>query len=162
MSILDEREEYLKNPYFKGHEYGDFTPFYVTIAFCSVLGGVLFILNIVFCWCSRHRDYWQNRHTVLSYWDLGNRWIQPLWTVLPHKTPPLDLSELEPGRIKYPQVRHEIVQYHDPESQGATPQPQEYMEMQKRENTIATCSASFDNCTRHQLQVGDNLKQQNS
>lgn len=63
MSILDEREEYLKNPYFKEHEYGDFTPFYVTIAFCAVLGGFLFILNIVFCWCSRHREYWQNRHT---------------------------------------------------------------------------------------------------
>jgi len=63
MSILDEREEYLKNPYFKEHEYGDFTPFYVTIAFCTVLGGCLFILNIVFCWCSRHREYWQNRHS---------------------------------------------------------------------------------------------------
>lgn len=75
-------------------------------------------------------------NSVLSYWDLGNRWIQPLWTVLPHKTPPLDLSELEPGRIKYPQVRHEIIQYHDPESQGGTPQPQEYMEMQKRESEI--------------------------
>lgn len=63
MSILDEREEYLKNPFFKEHEYGDFTPFYVTIAFCAVLGGFLFILNIVFCWCSRHREYWQNRHS---------------------------------------------------------------------------------------------------
>lgn len=63
MSILDEREEYLKNPYFKEHEYGDFTPFYVTVAFCAVLGGFLFILNIVFCWCSRHREYWQNRHS---------------------------------------------------------------------------------------------------
>lgn len=63
MSILDEREEYLKNPYFKEHEYGDFTPFYVTVAFCAVLGGFLFILNIAFCWCSRHRQYWQNRHS---------------------------------------------------------------------------------------------------
>lgn len=129
MSILDERDEYLKNPYFKEHEYGDYTPFYVTVAFCAILGGVLFILNIVFCLCSRHREYWQNR-------DTGNRWIQPMWTVLPYKTPPLDLSELESGRIKYPQVRHEIIQYHDPESQGTTPQPQEYMEMQKRESEI--------------------------
>ncbi|KYQ50847.1 hypothetical protein ALC60_09986 [Trachymyrmex zeteki] len=138
MSILDERDEYLKNPYFKEHLYGDFTAFYVTIALCTVLGVFLFILNIVFCWCSRHREYWQDRNSgdVLSCWDLGNRWIQPLWTVLPHKTPPLDLSELEPGLIKYPQVRHEIVQYHDPESQGTTPQPQEYMEMQKRESEI--------------------------
>ncbi|XP_029177027.1 uncharacterized protein LOC114945103 [Nylanderia fulva] len=126
---LDERDDYLKNPYFKGHEYGDFTPFYVAIALCTALGGVLFILNIVFCWCTRHREYWQNRHT-------GNRWIQPLWTVLPHKTPPLDLSELETGRIKYPQVRHEIIQYHDTEPQGGTPLPQEYLEMQKRESEI--------------------------
>ncbi|KAM0725398.1 hypothetical protein ACS0PU_008884 [Formica fusca] len=130
MSILDEREDYLKNPYFKGHEYGDFTPFYITIAVCATFGGALFILNIVFCWCSRHREYWQNRHT-------GNRWIQPLWTVLPHKTPPLDLSELEHGiRIKYPQVRHEIIQYHDSESQGAIPESQVYLEMQKRESEI--------------------------
>jgi len=63
MSILDERDEYLKNPYFKEHEYGDYTPFYVAVALCSVLGGFLFILNIAFCWCSRHREYWQNRHT---------------------------------------------------------------------------------------------------
>lgn len=63
MSILDERDEYLKNPYFKEHEYGDFTPFYVAVALCSVLGGFLFILNIAFCWCSRHRQYWQNRNT---------------------------------------------------------------------------------------------------
>lgn len=67
MSILDERKDYLKNPYFKGHEYSDFTPFYVTIAFCTVLGGILFILNIVFCWCSRHREYWQNHHTGESH-----------------------------------------------------------------------------------------------
>lgn len=66
---------------------------------------------------------------------IGNRWIQPLWTVLPHKTPPLDLSELEAG-IKHPKVRHEVIQYHDSESQGATPQPQEYLEMQKRESEI--------------------------
>lgn len=75
-------------------------------------------------------------NSVLFYWNLGNRWIQPLWTVLPHKTPPLDLSELEHGHIKYPQVRHEIIQYHDSESQGAIPEPQVYLEMQKRESEI--------------------------
>ncbi|EFN88836.1 uncharacterized protein LOC105189583 [Harpegnathos saltator] len=129
MSILEDREDYLKNPYFKEHEYGDYTPFYATVAFCAVLGGFLFILNIVFCWCSRHREYWQDRNT-------GNRWIQPMWTVLPHKTPPLDLSELESGRIKYPQVRHEIIQYHDPESHSILSHPEEYLEMQKRESEI--------------------------
>ena len=63
MSILDERDEYLKNPYFKEHLYGDFTAFYVTIALCTVLGVFLFVLNIVFCWCSRHREYWQDRNS---------------------------------------------------------------------------------------------------
>ncbi|XP_014487943.1 PREDICTED: uncharacterized protein LOC106751554 [Dinoponera quadriceps] len=127
--ILDERGQFANNPYFRGYEYGDYTPFYVTVAFCAVLGGVLFILNIVFCWCSRHREYWQDRNT-------GNRWIQPMWTVLPHKTPPLDLSELESRIIKYPQVRHEIVQQEDPEFHGISPHPQEYMEMHKRESDI--------------------------
>ncbi|XP_012228729.1 uncharacterized protein wrm1 [Linepithema humile] len=124
MSILDERNEYLNNPYLDDHgfEYGDFTTFYVTVAICAIFGGILFILNIAFCWCSRHREYWQNRHT-------GNRWIQPLWTVLPHKTPPLDLSELEAGHIPYSQVRQE-------QSPSVVPQAQEYLEMQKRESEI--------------------------
>ncbi|XP_053971123.1 uncharacterized protein LOC128895029 [Hylaeus anthracinus] len=128
MSILDEREDYLKNPFFVKHEYGDFTPFYITVTICSVLFAVLCILNIGFCFCSRHKSYWQNRHT-------GNRWIQPLWTVIPHKTPPLDLSELEPGRTFQPETR-EVLQYHNPKSYKTSPQSQEYMEMQKRESEI--------------------------
>lgn len=66
---------------------------------------------------------------ILFYWDLGNRWIQPLWTVLPHKTPPLDLSELETGHIPYSQVRHE-------QSPSVLLQAQEHLEMQKRESEI--------------------------
>lgn len=62
MSILDEREDYLKNPFFVKHEYGDFTPFYVTVTICSLLFAFLCILNIGFC-CSRHRYYWQSPHT---------------------------------------------------------------------------------------------------
>lgn len=68
---------------------------------------------------------------------VGNRWIQPLFTVLPYKTPPLDLSELESG-IK-PQQKHEVIQYHDLESHDITDaHPQEYVEMQqqKRESEI--------------------------
>ncbi|XP_043585986.1 uncharacterized protein LOC122569265 isoform X2 [Bombus pyrosoma] len=124
MSILDEREDYLKNPYFVKHEYGDFTPFYVTVTICSFIFAFLCILNIGFCWCSRHRNYWQSPHT-------GNRWIQPLWTVLPHKTPPLDLSEIEPGRL-VTQDKQEVLQYHNPKPYGTAPQTQEYMEMQKQ------------------------------
>lgn len=127
MSILDERNDYLKNPYFTKHEYGDFTPFYVAITICSVLGGFLFILNIAFCWCSRYRSYWQDRNT-------GNRWVQPLWTVLPHKTPPLDLSELESARISYPEGGHEI--HDDPVPYPSSMPHQEYMQMQKRESEI--------------------------
>ncbi|XP_043248441.1 uncharacterized protein LOC122395139 [Colletes gigas] len=128
MSILDEREDYLKNPLFVKHEYGDFTPFYVTVGICSVVFAVLCILNLGFCFCSRHRSYWQSPHT-------GNRWIQPLWTVLPHKTPPLDLSELEPGRKVQPETRA-VLQYHNPEPYTTAPQTEEYMEMQKRESEI--------------------------
>ncbi|XP_046832241.1 uncharacterized protein LOC124954711 isoform X2 [Vespa velutina] len=129
MSILDEREEYLKNPYFVKHEYGDFTPFYITITICSVIGGFIFLLNIVFCWCSRHRAYWQDRHT-------GNRYIQSLWTVLPHKTPPLDLTELESIHTTQPIVKSEVIEYHDTESQGKGSNSQEYLEMHKRESEI--------------------------
>lgn len=80
MSILDERDEYLKNPFFTKREYGDFTPFYITITVCSVIGFILFGLNIVFCWCSPWRSYWQNRHTgeciiELNFQTIKNRFI---------------------------------------------------------------------------------------
>lgn len=66
----------------------DFTPFYITIAICTVLGFFLFALNIALGCCSKHRQYWQDRHT-------GNRWVNSLWTATAHKQPPLDLTELE-------------------------------------------------------------------
>lgn len=56
--------------------------------------------------------------------------------MLPHKTPPLDLSELEPGRVLESQEKQEVLQYHNPKSYRAAPQTQEYMEMQKRESEI--------------------------
>ncbi|XP_069678025.1 uncharacterized protein wrm1 [Periplaneta americana] len=68
--------------------YGDFTSFYVTITICTVLGFLLFLLNIVLCCCSRHKYYWQDSNT-------GNRWILPIWTKTPHQQPPLDYTELE-------------------------------------------------------------------
>lgn len=85
----------------------------------------------------------------------GNRWIHSLWVVTPHKNPPLDLSELKPANnsIVYP-VHHEYPSHPYP-SQGTyypesvpgdfeaqfdsrlgTPQPQEYMELHKRESEI--------------------------
>lgn len=58
-----------------------------------------------------------------------------MWTVLPHKTPPLDLSELEPGRLNT-QEKQEVLQYHNPKPYRSAVQTQEYMEMQKRESEI--------------------------
>lgn len=66
----------------------------------------------------------------------GNRWIQPLFTVLPYKTPPLDLTELEPGRAFESEEKREVLQYRNPKSYRATPQSPEYTEMQKRESEI--------------------------
>ena len=54
---------FINNTYVEHHEHGDYTTFYAAITICSVIGGLLFILNIVFCWCSQHRQYWQDRHT---------------------------------------------------------------------------------------------------
>lgn len=42
---------------------GDFTPFYIAIAIASVIFAVLLILNLTFCCCSEHSDYWQSPHT---------------------------------------------------------------------------------------------------
>lgn len=88
MSTLDERTAYKNNPYFTGHIYGNFSPFYVTIAVCTVVLGSIIILNIILGCCSKHRQYWQDRHT-------GNRWLVSIWTATPHKQPPLDLTELK-------------------------------------------------------------------
>ncbi|XP_012263403.1 uncharacterized protein LOC105690293 [Athalia rosae] len=135
MSILEDREEYLKNPYFTGHEYGDFTTFYIVITICAVIGIILFVINSVFCWCSPWRDYWCDRHT-------GNRWIQSLWTNTPHKNPPLDLTELEAGLTTYTRRQEQITQYHHstaPEHHHhhqEVPHSQQYLELQKRESEI--------------------------
>ncbi|XP_043465175.1 uncharacterized protein LOC122500344 [Leptopilina heterotoma] len=129
MSVLDDRTEYLK--YNTGPKlFGDFTPFYVTITICSVIGIFLIILNVTFCWCSRHRRYWQDRHT-------GNRWIQPLWSVTPHNNPPLDLTELEKGTQNYVHHRPQIIEdYQKDELDVATTHPEEYIELHKRESEI--------------------------
>lgn len=63
MTTIEERSEYLKNPFLGRPIYGDFSPFYTTIAVCSVFCAVVFILNIVIGCCSKHKQYWQDRHT---------------------------------------------------------------------------------------------------
>jgi hypothetical protein len=63
MSVFDDRDAYKSNPYFQKSEYGDFTPFYITVTICTILGVSIFILNIVLGCCSRYSDYWNDRHT---------------------------------------------------------------------------------------------------
>jgi len=97
MSTVEERSEYLQNPFWDPDKkiYGDFTAFYITIAICTVLGVFLFALNLICGCCSKHKGYWNDRWT-------GNRWIVALFTATPHKQPPLDLTELEDVEIEYP------------------------------------------------------------
>jgi len=87
-TIEDERKAYLSNPYFTGHIYGSFKPFYVTISICTVVLLSIIILNIILGCCSKHRKYWQDRHT-------GNRWLVSIWSSTPHKQSPLDFTELK-------------------------------------------------------------------
>ncbi|KAK0092326.1 hypothetical protein PV326_001685 [Microctonus aethiopoides] len=80
-------------------------------------------------------EYWQDRHT-------GNRWIQSMWVVTPHKNPPLDLSELKPATIQtayiphYPTSEAGDAESSYPDSRLNTPLPQEYMELHKRETSV--------------------------
>lgn len=66
MSTVEERTAYLDNPFFEKHIYGDFTPFYITIAICTIFGVFLFALNLICGCCSKHRYYWNDRFTGLS------------------------------------------------------------------------------------------------
>lgn len=63
MTTIEERREYLDNPYYEKPLKGDFTPFYITIAICTIFCAIIFVLNIVIGCCSKHRQYWQDRHT---------------------------------------------------------------------------------------------------
>ncbi|XP_052746504.1 uncharacterized protein LOC128199706 [Bicyclus anynana] len=139
----------MESAYFTGNEtykalnpllskVGDFTPFYIAIAICSVILGLLIILNVVCC-CSRYADYWLDRHT-------GNRWIVSIWSATPHKQPPLDFTELEKQyqcvQYIYSDTGSEYSNVHRqaPVSASVSRQPltasQEYLELQKRESDI--------------------------
>ncbi|KAJ2954032.1 hypothetical protein O0L34_g2243 [Tuta absoluta] len=121
---------------------GDFTPFYIAIAICSVILGLILILNVVCC-CSRYSDYWLDRHT-------GNRWIVSIWSSTPHKQPPLDFTELESTYTSIPNTQIQYVhsfpeEYEEHKSESRVPasfsrQPltssQEFVELHKRESDI--------------------------
>ncbi|XP_011300286.1 uncharacterized protein wrm1 [Fopius arisanus] len=150
--VLANRDAWKEYEYNREHQiYSNFTPFYVTVAIFSIIGGILFIFNIICCSCSRYKHYWRDRHT-------GNRWIHPLWVVTPYKNPPLDLSPIKPadgkGNIHSFTSGHPYLTqaypaqgtYYPESEQGdleaqydsrlGTPQPQEYMELHKRESEI--------------------------
>lgn len=127
MTTIAERNEYTNNPYFTKAIYGDWSPFYNTIAVCSIFLFVLLVLNFILGCCSRHTEYWQDRHT-------GNRWIVSLWTATPHKQPPLDLTELEnvgpfhpiSADVEHPNVEHPNVTYYQIERDPRAPFAREY------------------------------------
>ncbi|KAG7313176.1 hypothetical protein JYU34_000269 [Plutella xylostella] len=119
-------------------EVGDFTPFYITIAICSVILGSILILNFICC-CSRYSEYWLDRHT-------GNRWIVSIWSSTPHKQPPLDFTELEsqygniqlvhPPHTEYLASRHREDDVPPSLSQQPLTSSQEYLELHKCESDI--------------------------
>ncbi|XP_054275686.1 uncharacterized protein LOC128994885 [Macrosteles quadrilineatus] len=114
--ILDDPEEYKKNPLFEPHIYSDYSYFYFTASVCTIFLIVLCAINVFFCWCSSERHYWKDSNT-------GNRWILPIWVKLPSKQPPLDLAELE-------------ADYAGPRPVYDTEVPEEFVELQKRESDL--------------------------
>ncbi|CAB3248477.1 unnamed protein product [Arctia plantaginis] len=141
---------YEYNPYFTGNgtyrpvnplisKVGDFTPFYIAIAICTVILGSIILLNVICC-CSRYSDYWLDRHT-------GNRWLVSIWSATPHKQPPLDFTELESNfqEVHYiHRFNDSSEDYREAHRQAVPPsvsqQPltssQEYLELHKRESDI--------------------------
>ncbi|KAF6204632.1 hypothetical protein GE061_018792 [Apolygus lucorum] len=124
-SYDNDRNAYLKNPLSRSHlEKGDFTPFYVTITICTLIGFALILLNVFFCWCSKHKYYWQDPNT-------GNRWILPIWTQTPYKQPPLDLTELEAVAANHASTRVVYETSEIPEHPDS-----QYIELHKRESDL--------------------------
>lgn len=66
-SIFENRDDYLRNPFFTKHEPGDFSPFYTAIGICTVIVIALVALNVFFCCCSKHKDYWLDPNTGTSF-----------------------------------------------------------------------------------------------
>jgi hypothetical protein len=62
-------------------QYSNYPAFYTGITICTIIFGLLVILNAV-CLCTRFRGYWRNKNT-------GNRIIGPVYLVTPRNTEPL-------------------------------------------------------------------------
>lgn len=137
MSSADQRPYFI----FENPEY-NFEKFHIVIAICTVIGAILFILNIALGCCSRYSEYWNDAHTGKTYFVfvcvleqvflkfcLGNRWIVSLWTATPHRQPPLDYTELQTISVPQTQVVYEA---QIPEQR----QELQYLELKKRESEI--------------------------
>lgn len=49
---------------------GNFTPFYIAITICTIIGFALFVINIALGCCSNYSEYWKDRHTGMFYFFL--------------------------------------------------------------------------------------------
>jgi len=145
MTTIEERGAYLNNPFNSKPLFGDYSSFYITIAICTVLFTFLVAINVIIGCCSRHKYYWQDRHT-------GNRWLVSIWSATPHKQPPLDFTELQevasfqtqpleqteyvvsPPRPDEPRGFGRLTHHHQHHQHH--PQAEEYVELQKRESDI--------------------------
>lgn len=61
--VLDDKTEFMRNPFYEPHEPSDYQAFYVTLGVCTIFAFVLFVLNIFFCCFSKHRHYWRKSET---------------------------------------------------------------------------------------------------
>ncbi|XP_061391165.1 uncharacterized protein LOC133326553 isoform X2 [Musca vetustissima] len=142
MSTIDEREAYKNNPYFTGHIYGNFSPFYVTIAVCTVLLSAIILINVILGCCSKHRKYWQDRHT-------GNRWLVSIWSATPHKQPPLDLTELKDASYFQKLQPAQRIFPEDIEAQGEEVPIQQYQQQQHQSRPPRPEGRGFHQQQRH-------------
>lgn len=116
--VLDDKTEFMTNPYYDQHEPSNYQTFYVTLAVCTLFAFALLVVNLFLCCFSKHRHYWRNSET-------GNRYILPIWIKTPAKQAPLDLKELETNFSKPKPVYDSGV-------------PQEFVELHKKESDIWT------------------------
>ncbi|XP_014366355.2 uncharacterized protein LOC106717144 isoform X1 [Papilio machaon] len=139
MSAYESRDYFTENGTYKDLNplttriIGDFTPFYITIAICTILLTFMIILNIICC-CSKYSDYWLDRHT-------GNRWIVSIWSATPHRQPPLDFTEIEvhgqPFQFaSYPTKDYQEVHKSESVVPSISQQPLTYLDLHERESDI--------------------------
>lgn len=61
--VLDDKTEFMSNPYYDQHEPSNYQTFYVTLGLCTVFAFALLVVNLFLCCFSKHRHYWRNSET---------------------------------------------------------------------------------------------------